>query len=78
MSWTLTVVWFIFRNGLHFVLCVREKLEKRREIGIIFKTSEEKGRDIKVGLAAILRRNVIENQHFPVSLYVFTLDFQII
>jgi hypothetical protein len=34
MSWNLTVVWFIFRNCLHFVLCVREKLEKRREIGL--------------------------------------------
>lgn len=33
-SWNLTVVWFIFLNCLHFVLCVREKLEKRREIGL--------------------------------------------
>jgi hypothetical protein len=60
MSLNLTVVWFIFRKCLHFVLCVREKLEKRREIGIIFKANEEKDRDINVGIAAVLTRNVRE------------------
>jgi hypothetical protein len=34
VSWNLTVVWFVCQNCLYFVRCVREKLEKRREIGL--------------------------------------------